>query len=193
MVVLLLVVVWLVALVPVALRKFSEWQVTASVAEFRYRTRAMGRACPAAGPVGMPDVRSARPVPPVDPDELERLRRHQRARAAQQMARRRRALSVLTSVLGATFVLGAIPALRVLWDLSLVAFLLTTGYLALLVRFQRGRAVAAATSERDEKVVPIHAHRRHRDGVEGAAGEGRAIVGTLPPARPAFVLVDVHG
>lgn len=192
LVVLLLVVVWLVALVPVALRKFSEWRITASVAEFHHRSRAMGRARPvAAGNEGA----AARAAERDDPAELDRLRGRERARRRERVARRRRALRYLLVTLTSTFVLGAIPALRALWDLSLITFLMTTGYLALLVRVERERMSIAAESERAEKVVQMHAHRRGHepDGAVEPVARHAVGVGVLPPARPAFVLVDMPG
>ncbi|MCU1492383.1 MAG: hypothetical protein JWO62_147 [Acidimicrobiaceae bacterium] len=97
---------------------------------------------------------------------------------------------MLSATLGGTFVLGAIPALRGLWDVSLAVFLLTTGYVALLIRFQQSAIAAAAASERAEKVVPIG--RRFDHGEAGDSPYGASGVGALPPARPAFVLVDVR-
>jgi len=51
------------------------------------------------------------------------------------------------------FVLGMIPALRILWDASLLALGTTAAYLALLIHFHR-RAV-----ERDSKIVDIEDRR----------------------------------
>lgn len=197
MVVFLLVVVWLVALVPVALRKLSEWQVTSSVARFRYRSRVMGRTFPlvpyaAEVPVAPTPAR----VRAIDPEDAVRLRRERRARSARLVARRRKTLAWLCGAFVVTFLLGAVPALRVLWDLTLVVFLLATGYIALLVRFQRIAVAEAALEERAAKVVPIDAFPGRRVQTVGpwstmrpdVAGPARA----LPPARPAFVLVDVR-
>lgn len=180
MVVLLLVVVWLVALVPVALRRFSEWQLTASLHHFQDSAGAMRRARPVTSGVG-----PSRPVA-VNP-ALEAARRaRERARSAALMARRRRVLVVLVSVLAGSLVLGALPSLSALWDLSLVAFAATSGYVAILVRVHREGVARAAASERREKVVSIHSSRR-----SAAAGALEA-PSPLPPARPAFVLVDVR-
>jgi hypothetical protein len=182
LVVLLLVVVWLVVLVPIALRKFSEWQVTASVAQFRLRTRAMGRACPATPHLDAETLPASEAT--LDPEAEAHRKRRERERAKLRIARRRRTLLWLAGTLGASFVLGAIPPLRGLWDLSLATFLLATGYVALLVRIQRAAAAEAAATERAEKVVPLR-RPADRDAMPGG-------VGTLPPARPAFVLVDVR-
>jgi hypothetical protein len=47
------------------------------------------------------------------------------------------------------FLLGMIPALNVLWDLSLLAFAATAGYLALLIHIHR------CAVERDAKIIDI--------------------------------------
>ncbi|MDA8291930.1 MAG: hypothetical protein M0Z33_09675 [Actinomycetota bacterium] len=179
MVVLLLVVVWLVALVPFALRRFSEWQLTASVTQFQDSAGAMRRARAVAQ---APRPRSSEPPDPA----MEAARQaRERARATELVLRRRRVLTELTATFLGTLVLGAIPGLGILWDLSLVAFLATTGYVALLVRFRREAVARAAATERAEKVVPIHLARRDRP-------VGPTAPVSLPPARPSFVLVDVR-
>jgi len=183
LVVLLLVVVWLVALVPFALRRFSEWQLTSSLTQFRDSAGAMRRARPATGS----DVD---PALDVDPRIVERRRERERARAAELVARRRRVLAVLCSTFLGTLVLGAIPGLGVLWDISLLAFAATTGYVALLVRLRREAVARAAASERAEKVVPIHSALRRDAGAPAAAGVHFPAM--LPPVRPAFVLVDIR-
>ena len=57
------------------------------------------------------------------------------------------------------FLLGLIPALNVLWDLSLLAFAATAGYLALLIHIHR-RAV-----ERDVKIIDIQDRLRGQRAV----------------------------
>ncbi len=188
MVVLLLVVVWLVALVPLALRWFSEWQLTASLSQFRDTAGAMRRVRPASSappgavPGGAPGEE--------DSQVLEARRARERARAAELVARRRRVLTVLASSLLGTLVLGAIPGLGVLWDVSLVSFVATTGYVALLVRFRRAAVAQVVATERAAKVVSINSARRRDAGAAGAAGVTAPM--PLPPLRPAFVLVDVR-
>jgi hypothetical protein len=60
-------------------------------------------------------------------------------------------------VLGSTVVgfllLGAIPALRILWDASLLAFGVTAAYVALVIHFHRRAA------EREMKVVELPERR----------------------------------
>jgi membrane protein implicated in regulation of membrane protease activity len=55
------------------------------------------------------------------------------------------------------FLLGMVPGLKVLWDLALLAFAATAGYLALLIHIHR-RAV-----ERDVKVVDIQERLRNQN------------------------------
>jgi len=92
------------------------------------------------------------------------VRRHH----ASQSVRRRRVLVVLVATVLGFFLLGIIPALRILWDASLLAFGLTAAYLALLIHFHR-RAV-----ERDIKVIDL---RRRR----GDPGVGVPATGVLSP------------
>ena len=68
-------------------------------------------------------------------------------------ARRRRVLIILAGAVLGFFVLGAIPALRVLWDASLLAFGVTAAYVALLIHFHRRAA------ERAIKVVEMSERR----------------------------------
>ena len=79
-----------------------------------------------------------------------------------QASRRRRVLAVLVGTTLGFFVLGMIPALRVLWGLSLLAFAATAGYLALLIYVHR-RAV-----ERRVKVIDIRDLRREPGVTERA-------------------------
>jgi membrane protein implicated in regulation of membrane protease activity len=83
--------------------------------------------------------------------------------------RRRQVLLVLVGMMLGFFVLGLVPSLRVLWDVSLLAFAATAGYLALLIHFHR-RAV-----ERDVKVVVMQDRRTE---LRGAV--------TAPPRTPTW-------
>jgi hypothetical protein len=204
LVILLLVVVWLIALLPFALHRFSEWRMGASVARFGCQNRAFGRAMPAParpaqGAQGTPaaigapmpgsgeqidDYRTAigRPVPTTR-HAVQAAKRRDRERALQLMARRRRTLESLLLVLAGSVVFGAIPVLRFLWYISLTAFALTTAYIGLLIWFRQSAERAADAWERAEKVVPI---RRLVDRADRAAPS----VTSFAPMRPAFVLVD---
>jgi hypothetical protein len=90
-------------------------------------------------------------------------------RLAPQSARRRRVLLILVATTLGFFLLGMIPALKVLWGFSLLAFGAAAGYLALLIHIHR-RAV-----EREIKVVDILGRR-------GEPGVGVPVTAAVPAA-----------
>lgn len=168
MIVLILVLVWVAALLPIAVRKRSEWELTTSIAQFRQRRRALA-------PVTAVDLASQSPDGgPFGKERRARLEKAMKARLRLRRERRRRTLTVLSASLGGSLVLGAIPGLGALWDLSLVAACCTVGYVALLVYFRR---IEELSAERERKVVEL-AHRTRRG----------AIVPMRP--RPSFVIVE---
>lgn len=169
MIVLVLVLVWVAALLPIALKKRSEWELSSSISQFRYRRRALDRVTPVAAPGATRPGDAAVPGPRRD----ARGERAARARRQALRQRRRRTLATLAGTFAGSLVLGAIPALRPLWDLALVAGLATAGYVVALVYVHRLEELAA---ERDRKVVELAA--RAREG---------AIVPIRP--RPPFVIV----
>jgi len=181
-IVVILLLVWVVALLPLALRKLSEWQLSSSVSEFDHRTRLLRRTYPAmaarAAAGGGVDGTVEAAALPDGTRRAASARRAARERARQRLARRRRALAILAGTALGTFVLGAIPALRVLWDLTVVDLLLTGGYVALLVHFRRLETTAGDDCDAN---VPLRV-------VEG--GRQPATITPLPPARPAFVILE---
>jgi len=74
----------------------------------------------------------------------------------QQAMRRRQVLAILVATVVGTFVLGAIPGLGVLWDLSLIALVATAAYVGLLVYFQK------VALEQEQKVVEFYDPRPQR-------------------------------
>jgi hypothetical protein len=90
-------------------------------------------------------------------------------RPAPQSARRRRVLLILVATTLGFFLLGMIPALKVLWGFSLLTFGAAAGYLALLIHIHR-RAV-----ERETKVVDIRVRR-------GEPSVGVPVTATVPAA-----------
>lgn len=66
--------------------------------------------------------------------------------------RRRRTIASLVASLIGSVVLGAIPPLRTLWDLSAVVACALAGYLILLARVTR---LEANATERREKVIVL--------------------------------------
>ncbi len=160
MVIAVLAVIWVIALTPMALRKLSERRFSNSVDSFHRQLRGMRRAYPRlAASASVPEM-ALSPAPMTDngaqessvaPSRTPRSEVFMRPsrRPAPQSARRRHVLLVLVATMLGFFLLGIIPDLKVLWDLSLLAFAATAGYLALLIHIHR-RAV-----EHEVKVVDI--------------------------------------
>lgn len=165
-----LALIWVVALTPIALRKLREREGSYSVARFQGNLRAMRRAYPRqvatvgavgmgllggqsmARPVGVPAAARPRPASAGPAADVHfgapRARSGGAVRTAGPSARRRR--QVLATLLGGlvlSFLFGIVPALRLLWDVSLLLLGLTAAYLALLIHFRR------MADERAEKVV----------------------------------------
>jgi hypothetical protein len=161
-----LAIIWVVALTPMLLRKLSEHRFINSVDSFHRQLRGMRRAYPRlAASAALPEAvlftsqmtdeaAPARSLTSANTVMVER--RPPRSQLA--AARRRRVLLVLVTAMLGFFVLGMIPALRVLWGLSLLVLAAAAGYLALLIYMHR-RAV-----ERRAKVVDIR-DLRHEAGV----------------------------
>jgi hypothetical protein len=166
-----LAIIWVVCLTPMMLRKLSERRFTNSVDSFHRQLRGLRRAYPRFA-VSAADPGTAFFTPESLDDDLETsylprvsMRSDQSlsrpaSRSALQAVRRRRVLLVLGGAMGGFFVLGLIPALRVLWGLSLLAFAATASYLALLIYIHR-RAM-----ERRVKVVDIRDIRRDASSKE---------------------------
>ena len=190
MVVLILVLVWVAALLPIALKKRSEWELSSSISQFRHRRRLLVRlfgptpgtsasmsgtsrqATPPWAPEAIPDdpVAPSPSATTVDP----RAARAAKARRLALQARRRRTLTALLCTLTASLILGAVPALRPLWDLTIVAALCSVAYLAALVWLRRAQELAA---ERERKVVELTARAR------------QSAIAPIRP-RPPFVIVE---
>ena len=163
MVIAVLAIIWVVCLTPMMLRKLSERRFLTSVDSFHRQLRGLRRAYPrlaasaadheamlytSVAPNNQP-VASAQAVPVGRSGVTE----HAMRRAQLQATRRRRVLMSLGGTIVGCLILGMIPALRVLWGLSLLAFAAAAGYLALLIYIHR-RAV-----ERRIKVVDIRDRR----------------------------------
>ena len=169
MVIAVLAVIWVVALTPMMLRKLSERRFSTSVDSFHRQLRGMRRAYPrlvatATEPEMALCLEPAEETVPRTPSassyKQSRADVYGRPprRATPQSARRRRVLLVLVVTTLGFFLLGTIPAMKVMWDLSLLSFAATAGYLALLIHVHR-RAV-----ERDIKIVSIQERLRSQSG-----------------------------
>lgn len=167
-----LVIVWLAALVPIALRKRSEWQLSASVTRFGQRRRRL-----AAGYPGVMAPNLA--LSAEEEEELRRAhaaqRRAERERIRRLRARRRQTLGRLAAFTSIAFVLGLVPHLHLLLDLSFIGIASLAGYGALCVRAARDEELALAP--------PVAAPRP-------VADSGGGVVVPLRPMRPAFVIVE---
>lgn len=217
MVVAVLIVVWVVALTPYALRKLGEWQVSSELDRFRRGLGALRQFAPeedcrpGATPVPTGERGSPRRVGIAGHDGAAAASRAGRERSAQLVMRRRRTLAWLACSLVGSFLFGAIPWFRPLWDLSLVVLILGVAYLAALVYVQRQAVLAA---EREAKIIRLRALRSadgSADGTAATAGHLAAERGALVrlravaaaggggndpsvvvamPRRPSFVLVE---
>ncbi|MCU1489372.1 MAG: hypothetical protein JWM85_777 [Acidimicrobiaceae bacterium] len=174
MLVFVLVLVWVAALLPIALKKRSQWQLSTSVSRFHHSSRRLSRSYP-----HIEGVADAEAVEAVCRRE-EQLRRADRERVRARRARRRRVLVVLSATIFGSFLLGAVPSLRPLWDLSLASVLLGAAYCALLVRIARIEADVLARPLRPAVVSEAGAN---------TGGPG-AIIVPIRPVRPAFVIVE---
>jgi hypothetical protein len=186
MVIFVLVVIWVIALAPMALRRWRERSVTSSVSRFHRQIGGLRRAYPrlvAASLAGVghgaDEGSGSRERPlwatdaaPADHDEPRPRGRAPRPRAG-LAARRRLILSRLVTASASAFALGAIPALRPLWVLAVVALVLTVGYVALLAYFN------GATANRRERALVLPAPT-------APAPTPR------PWSRPAVAVVAVH-
>lgn len=162
MVLLILAVIWAAVLIPPALRARAEGRPADSITAFHRQLSVLRRTGPATGRDQYDGEDHPGPQAPavaygrghVAPVRLAAAYgvpvggRRAHAAAARRQARRRRrdVLNALLLTAAVTLVLGAIPALRILWLVHVAADVLLIGFIALLVR-QRNLA-----TERDLKV-----------------------------------------
>jgi uncharacterized membrane protein len=131
-VVLVVVLVWLVALTPIALRRHSAHQLDASVARFRRQRRLLERAYRS-----RLDGRDFAPAPDrisTAPQHSRRSHHSSRSSGPDMRLRRRRVLVVSAGALAFSLVLGAVPALRAFWMISILLAVALVIYLVLLAR-----------------------------------------------------------
>ena len=179
MVLLILAVIWAAVLIPPALRRRAEGRPADTITAFHHQLAVLRRAGPHTARAGhwmLRDAGTSQPrssqrhvalVAPVAPVVPRRAAANlawsaPRRPSARSQARRRRR-DILFSLLvaaGTTLVLGALPALRVLWMVHVVVDLLLIGYVSLLVR-QRNLA-----TERELKVRLLPTSRRHEARLE---------------------------
>ena len=145
MIVTAFVVIWLLVLIPLALRKHSEHRLVSSVARFRHQRQLLERAY-ASHPNNRDSV-SLGLVGPVGPAPDAKLRRSIDARVAIRQRRRRLSLGVLGTVFFLTLMIGFVPALRAFWAVAIVSAVLMATYLVLLARCVASEAKGVLTRD----------------------------------------------
>ncbi len=192
MVVFVLVLIWLVVILPIAVRKLSEFQLVSSVARFQHRTELLERAhANFVGANGRAPVSQARGRL-LDETQLAVLRAVQ-ARIDARRVRRRETLLLLGSGICSTLLVGSVPSLHAFWVAAVFLASVTGVYLLLLVRCAGTEARAA---ERARKIVAIATVVDEAEAPEEcrviAVGEGGNVIGgpAPKPPRPRLVLTD---
>jgi len=182
LVLLILAVIWAAVLIPPALRARAEGRPADSITAFHRQLSTLRRTGPRTGrdpEIVVPDDdfgqgHVARMTLATSHGAPVGIRAH--AVAARRNARRRRrdVLMALLVAAGTTLVLGAIPALRMLWLVHVAVDVLLLGYVSLLVR-QRNLA-----TERDLKVRLLPTASRRQAGYERRGYDGAGWVGAQP-------------
>jgi len=156
MIVMAFVVIWLLVLIPLALRKHSEHRLISSVARFRRQRQLLERAY-----ASHPNNRHSTSLvligrqgtgPP-----MSLLRRSIEERVAIRQRRRRLALTVLGSVFLLTLIIGFVPALRAFWAVAVIFAALMTAYIFLLARCVAAEANGAHSRHPLEAGLGRHA------------------------------------
>jgi hypothetical protein len=182
-----LVLIWVVALAPIAYRRYAERQASTSVDRFRQRLTKVRRAYPA---VGMTEMDFGH-RPRVDRRlAMQAQIARSRARLQERRMRRRRVLGGLLVVVAGSLALGAVPALRVLWFVSVSVAVVTVAYIALLVSIARSEALEL---ERLRKIVPFGEHVTpmfEERAMAAVGGNVSQIFASSLPQRPAFVVLE---
>ena len=142
MVLLVLAIVWAIVLLPPALRARAEGRPADSITHFRTQLRTLSKAGPRRSHHGPAPARSATSaVAAVQAREIARSSGPSRVQK-----RRRDILVGLLAAMGISLLLGAIPSLRILLVVHLLADALFVAYVALLVRMRN------AVAEREMKL-----------------------------------------
>ncbi|MGD0219763.1 MAG: hypothetical protein ABSC73_04780, partial [Acidimicrobiales bacterium] len=119
MIVLILVLVWLVVVLPIAVRRLSEFQLVSSVARFRHQTELLERAH-----ADFFGANTRLPTPrgkmrALDDDQVA-IARAVQARLEARRTRRRETLLLLGSGICSTLLVGAVPSLRAFWVVAVL-------------------------------------------------------------------------
>ena len=132
MLLIVLAAVWAAFLIPPILRARSENRPSGSISDFRHQLRVLGRTSPVTriSPTAAPGAVHLRPLSVVRPTSPTPARLGASRRT---MKRRRDVFFGLLVVMAGSLLLGALPPLRVLWAVHVVADLLFGAYVAALV------------------------------------------------------------
>jgi hypothetical protein len=180
LVLLILAVIWAAVLIPPALRARAEGRPADSITAFHRQLSVLRRTGPRMGGFGARSSAFSPPAPEQFPFTPPRavavapgVRTVSRATMARRASRRRRRdiLMALLVAAGTTLVLGAVPALRMLWVVHGVVDVLLVSYVALLVR-QRNLATERELKVRLLPTARLHEARREVDGRWGDAEAG---------------------
>jgi len=200
MIVVVLAVVWVVALTPMVLRKISERQFTAGVRSYHrrlVRLGSAGRSVVAAErargsvPGAMIGYSAATqhlhmerrgeviPPPAEEPAQAQAMPIAAMSASPATAARRRRVMSVLVGATLLFFLVGIVPAARVIWDAAYLGLGCTAAYIALLIHFHR------AAVERAQKVIALETRRHATEVLESrrqvvAVGTRHTFAGYTP-------------
>jgi hypothetical protein len=177
--VVVLLIVWVVALLPFALRKRHEWVRGGSIDRFGEQRRAFRNRY---ATYAVPVTPAGRSVEEENLAALEARRdalRAERQRIRRLRARRRVVLTRLCLAVIGSFVLGAIPPLHSLWDISFVGMFAAIAYAAAIVRLARDEEFRL-----NRPVHPVVAPPVRQEARPGG------VVVPLRQVRPAFVIVE---
>lgn len=195
MIVVVLGVVWVVALTPMVIRKISERQFTSGVRSYHRRLLRLGSSSEAsvvadrsigsvpgamigfsAAAQRLQAERYGVPATPPEAVPSERIRPTAVSTTASPAtaARRRQVVAVLGGATIFFFLIGIIPAARIMWDLALFCLGCSAAYVALLIHFHR------LAVERAHKVIALETRRQAT-----AVLESRRHVVALDRARQA--------
>jgi hypothetical protein len=130
LVLLVLAIVWAIVLLPPALRARAEGRPADSILHFRTQLTTLQKTGPRRG-------RHSSALPSTSAAATLQAREIARSSGPSRVQKRRRDILVgLMAAMGISLVLGAIPALRILLLVHVLADALFVGYVALLVRMR---------------------------------------------------------
>lgn len=130
MIVMAFVLIWLLVLIPLALRRHSEHHLASSVARFRHQRKLLERAY--ANHANNRDPQQTNVVGRIGEQRVQTRRALDERVSIRQ--RRRLSLGVLATAFSLTLMIGFVPALRVFFAVAIVLAVLLVTYLVLLAR-----------------------------------------------------------